>query len=165
MNNCSTHMCDTDSVYEQRDSKQPPPVRTPSSTTASSLGHAQPSPARGPCICSSSWNSSLQDLLKTGSSLLFWIQLRYCPYKEHFLWPHHLKQHPCPSPIPTFLPLTHSLLHYFPCFSIALAAVWYYIMHRLYSFAGLILYESGDFARLVSIISMSTLDKVLIIYF
>lgn len=56
----------------------------------------------------------------------------------------------------------HSLLHYLACFSVALPAVWCYIMHRLFSFAGLILYESGDFAGLVSVISTST-DKVLII--
>lgn len=84
----------------------PPAVRTPSSAAASSLGHAQPSPARGPCIYSS-WTSSLQDLPKTGSSLLFWIQLRHFPHKEPLVRPYHLKQHSRPSPSPAFLPLTH----------------------------------------------------------
>ena len=93
-----------------------PTVMTPSSTTASSLGHAQPSPAWGPCICSSSWNSFLQDLPKTGSSSLFWIQLRYFPHKEPFLRPHHLKQHSRPSPTPAFLPLTHCCIITFPVF-------------------------------------------------
>lgn len=156
-------MCDTDSVYEQRDSIQPSP------------SHSQDTQLRS---CLLSWTCPA--LSCSGPLHLFFLEFFPARSSQDWLFLAVLDSaqiFPTQRTLPTALPSktalpslpqpclssAHSLLHYFPCFSVALPAVWCYIMHRLFSFAGLILYESGDFAGLVSVISTSTPDKVLII--
>ena len=165
LNNCSTHTCDTDLVYEQCDSKQP------------FLSHSQDTQLHN---CLLSWTCPALSCLGPLHLLFFleffparssqdWFFLTVLDSAQIFPTQRTL---PTATPSKTALPSlphprlssTHSLLHHhLPCFSVALTAVWCYIIHRLYSFAGLILYESGEFAGLVSIISMRTPDKVLII--
>lgn len=164
LNNCSTHMCDTElglwAVWLH---------------TAFSPSHSQDTqPA-----AASSWTCPALSC----SALAFTLLWNSSPARSSQDWPFLAvldsaqifpAQRTLPMALPskTALPVPPSpaffrptpLLHYFPCFSVALPAVWCYIMHRLFSFAGLILYESGDFAGLVSVISTSTPDKVPSLY-
>lgn len=108
LNNCSTHTCDTDLVYEQCDSKQPSP------------SHSQDTRLHN---CLLSWTCPA--LSCSGPlHLLFFLEFfparssqdwlfptvldsaQIFPSQRPFLRPHHLKQHSRPSPT---LPLFHSL--------------------------------------------------------